>query len=295
MKKVLSIDGGGVRGYLASAMLDLMGARGSDFDMIVGTSTGGILALGLGLGLDPGVMAKLYSKHGKSIFKRPVFGVLSQLSGPKYNPRGLKRALTDVFGERTMVDMQTKVMVTSFDLLSQQAVLFKSWRPTYGPVTAVDAAMATSAAPTFFPPHGGAGGSLVDGGVFANNPSLLALTEASKLWPEEDVVVLSVGCGRFSDPSEYTGARSWGALSWLPHIVSVFMDSAQDVVDYQMRRAIGDRYVRIQPMMSREIKMDDASDDALGFLRDTALSFSYRNEDGSWERAVATAGMVRHG
>lgn len=259
MIRVLPIDGGGIKGYLAARILDRV--DDTAFDFLVGTSTGGILALALAAGLDPKEIARLYRERGPDIFPARRFGVIRQLWRPKYRTDGLREALREVFGDRTLGDAQRPVMVTSYDLVRGKSYLLKSWKADRAMIPMVDAALATSAAPTFFPPHRLGGLELVDGGVFANSPGALALTEARKLWPGETMSMIALGFG--DKPLGVTPgeARNWGALKWVRRIAPVFMDSAADTVDYALRCELGHRYRRVTPR-ELDVAMDDASPEA---------------------------------
>ncbi len=260
--RVLALDGGGIKGYVAARLLtELDLAR---FNLIVGTSTGGILALALAAGIRPRQIAELYRDRGSEIFAGGRWASFRQLWRPKYAPDGLRRALVDVLGADRLMRHAARrlpVMVTTYDLVRAQSFLIKSWKSDRAEIPMVDAALATSAAPTYFPPHPLGGLELVDGGVYANSPGWLALTEARKLWPGHPVQVLSIGFGGRPPRSSPGASASWGSLQWVRRIAPVFMDSAGDTVDYALGQELGASYVRVAPE-ALEVAMDDVSGQA---------------------------------
>lgn len=220
-RRILAIDGGGLKGALPAAFLAeverLTGKRTVDqFDLIAGTSTGGIIALGLGLGLSAAEICRFYVERGPAIFDQvPLVGPLAGARGwfrglrrtarhvrtAKYGADGLKTALEDVFGARLIGDSTTRLVIPAYDSAHGGPYVFKTahherFRVDHGR-RAVDAALATAAAPSFLPAHNFEGAShLLDGGIWANNPMGSAALEAATVlrWPMEEVRLLSLGC-----------------------------------------------------------------------------------------------------
>ena len=205
--QVLALDGGGIRGIFTAAVLaqledDLGRPIISHFDLVVGTSTGGVIALGLGAGLSPREILDFYVAERKRIFPGPHrLRALRQLVRAKYDPSGLEAAVKRVFGERTLGESQRPLVVPSYNLGENDVYLFKTphharLRRDYKvPMWAV--AMATTAAPIYFPafrlPESHV--RLIDGGVWANNPAVVGVTEAVSMFgrPLEEIRVLSLG------------------------------------------------------------------------------------------------------
>jgi uncharacterized protein len=201
--RILSLDGGGIRGILTAVLLDrlqkeypaLLNVRPDAITLIAGTSTGGILALGLADGLTPAQIRDLYVVNGRSIFDatwtRDIRD-LGGLAGSKYDNSNLKQVLQQTFGGKKLDDLKTRVLIASFHLDDEDPTA-RSWKPKFfhnfpgpdsdGAAMVVDVAMETSAAPTYFPSYNG----YVDGGVVANNPSMAALAQAldSRNGPED--------------------------------------------------------------------------------------------------------------
>jgi uncharacterized protein len=169
---------------------------------IAGTSTGGIIALGLGLGLSASAIRDFYLDDGPKIFSKfGVFASLRQLGRSKYDPDPLRDALLRIFGGRMLGESETRLVIPAFDSTLGAVRVFKTshharFEIDHG-VKAVDVAMATAAAPTYFPAHQTeAGALLVDGGVWANNPVGFAAVESVAVlgWPSDEIRALSLGC-----------------------------------------------------------------------------------------------------
>lgn len=206
---VLSIDGGGVRGIFAAAVLaslerDTRTRIIDHFDLIVGTSTGGIIALGLGAGMSPEEVLALYVDNVNSIFpswRRGILGRPLSLVRSKYKPDGLREVVQGVFEDKLLCESAVPLVVPSYNVGENAVYLFKTphherlrrdWR-----VPMWQVAMATTAAPTFFPAYSLPGDHvrLVDGGVWANSPSMVGVVEAVSMFgqPLERIRLLSLG------------------------------------------------------------------------------------------------------
>ncbi len=217
-RKILAIDGGGIKGVLPAAFLATMEADSGKsvvdhFDMIVGTSTGAIIALGLGLGVSASEILQFYLDRGPEIFDsvgpsgpwRRLAKTVRHAFASKYRPENLRESLEAVFGTRKLGESRCRLVIPSYDSLRRTVHVFKTahherlCNDFKQPV--VDVALATAAAPTFFPAHKTSWGQLlVDGGVWANNPVGLAVVEAVGVlgWDGHDLSVLSLGC---TDPT----------------------------------------------------------------------------------------------
>jgi hypothetical protein len=219
--KILSIDGGGIKGVFPAAFLaeiekSLNSPLHHYFDLIAGTSTGGIIAIGLGLGLPATRILEFYRQHGSKIFADPR-GLVHRFFKPKYSPESLRAALEEVFKVATLGDSKVRLMIPSFNANNGEIHIYKT-RHHQRFVTdfrelMVDVALATTAAPTYFPAHKGAGGALyVDGGLWANNPVGNAVVEAIT-WlgkSAQDIDVLSLGCTQFpASFADSNGKKDW--------------------------------------------------------------------------------------
>lgn len=186
--QILSIDGGGIKGVFSAAVLanleEDLGIKIQDhFDLISGTSTGGIIALGLGLGLSPKEILEFYIKFGNQIFPEKRFSGLKNLYSRKYPRSPLESALRNCFGESKLGESTKRLIIPSYSLSNQDVFYFRTSHCEHlkrdFKIGVVEIALATSAAPTFFPVYDGLDGNrLVDGGILANNPIMVAITEA---------------------------------------------------------------------------------------------------------------------
>jgi patatin-like phospholipase/acyl hydrolase len=310
--RLLSIDGGGIRGLMPAIVLAEIERRTNKriwelFDVVAGTSTGGILALALTLGGKGGPksareLIQLYEENGNEIFcksepwrtldalvdKVPLSQQIGHALGlprdsdvhdlvrPKYPADGRKRVLTRYFGDALVKDAAVRVFVTSYDTEQRVPVFFDSaadddevFFDRIRDVSCVDAALATSAAPTYFPPHpvkARRNLSLVDGGVFANNP--VALAYAFTRPPiVDDQVIVSIGTGSMTDSYTFEEIRNWGALRWAGPVLYTMMDGQSEASALVMSRMLpASRFFRWQALLSETgvpQDMDDASPDTL--------------------------------
>jgi len=215
-RRILCIDGGGILGTFPAAFLaELEGHLdrpiGSYFDLIAGTSTGGILAIGLSMGLPATDLLQLYEKHGPEIFGanngtltnalNRALRSLRWLYRRKHDSERLRNVLLEVLGDKRIGDAKTRLLVPAWHPVAQRVYIYKTAHhprlKTDYKALAVDAALATSAAPTYFEHHVTQDGvGLLDGGVWANNPIAIATVEAIAVlgWPCESLRVLSIGC-----------------------------------------------------------------------------------------------------
>ena len=299
VRRVLSIDGGGIRGIIPALVLAhlerQMGAPASElFDLIVGTSTGGILALGLSLQDQQGTsllaakrMVALYERHGPKIFERSLWRKLRTAGGlfeEAYSHEALEKILNQYFGDKRMGDCGTPVMVTSYDIERRKTVFLKSWHPEYSELLCAEASRATSAAPTYFEPvnlqWAEQSRTLIDGGVFINSPAVSAYAEACKLFPDEPIAMLSLGTGELTRAIPYDEARTWGSALWIMSLLDCMFDGASKAADHQMRLFLGDHYLRLQTQLHyASDDMDDASRGNIRNLKQTAKALIEREEE----------------
>ncbi len=292
MQRILSIDGGGIRGIIPAMVLahleEVTGKRVAEqFDLLAGTSTGGIIALALTLPGDDGPawsardLVDLYEREGPKIFSRSVWHRIRSVEGTveeRYPQAGIEAVLEQYFGDRRLSEALAPVIVTAYELESRQPFFFKSRKavtdPAYDfPLRQV--ARATSAAPTYFEPlkletsEPVGYYALVDGGVFANNPAMCAWAEASAGGVPADAKLLSLGTGELTRPIRYDDAKGWGLLEWARPVIDVVMDGVSDATDYQLREMMGaERYLRLTTTLDiGNDDMDDASQTNLHALK----------------------------
>ncbi len=238
MRRILAIDGGGIKGVFPASFLatveDALGDRVAKyFDLIAGTSTGGIIALALGLGLPAREILAFYEDAGPTIFRgNRLIRLLRHFGWSKYSQGPLRRALTSVFGDSRLRDSKTRLVIPSLNLETGEVYVYKTpHHPRLerdGKERAVDVALATSAAPTYFPTHRSAAGTpLIDGGMWANNPTGMAVVEAVGVlgWPRESLRVLNLGCTTTAVDVGWGRLYSLGFGYWGLKIVDVFMSA----------------------------------------------------------------------
>ena len=274
--QVLSLDGGGVMGIFSAAVLaelerDLGKSVVECFDLVVGCSAGGITALALGLGMTPREIVELYSSEMLDVFPHPGgLRRLRQLVRPKYRPEALERALKGVFGGTLLGESRIPLVIPSYDLGENEPHLFKTphhedlRRDHVVPMWEV--ARATSAAPTFLPPHilSTDGSRLVDGGIWNVNPSLTGVAEAHSVFgrPLQEVRVLSLGT-TVRAGSRRRELDNGGLLQWArrPHIVETLLHAQSVGAFCHVQHLVGkENAYQLNPPAPESLVQLDAAD-----------------------------------
>lgn len=272
--QILSLDGGGIRGVFSAAVLaaledDYAPMRVADhFDLIAGTSTGGILALGLALGYTPREMVEFYVELGPVIFaNRGKWRNAKHLFRSKYGAQQLVNALRSKFGERTLGESSKRLVIPAFDIARNDVYVFRTAhlerlrRDHRLPAWHVGAA--TAAAPSYFPAHRlPTKERLIDGGVWANNPAMVALAEVVGQphlnVPINRVRMLSLGTIRaFHGPREHLDRA--GKLGWASAATDVILDATSIGVSNQVRALLGDRFLRVDAHQTSDSVTLDAT------------------------------------
>ncbi len=285
--RILSIDGGGIRGIIPAVVLgtverlirELRGDEtlkiGDCFDLIAGTSTGGILTC-LYLAPDPNAPdrarfsadegLRLYMEYGDEIFDRSVWKKIQSLGGlidEKYSAEALEETLRRYLGDLELRSLIRPCLVTAYATKQYRPWFFTGHDAVEDDASNYlvrDVARATSAAPTYFEaampdnlddiPNAV---PMIDGGVFANNPAACALVEAirsDKLHQKlEDVVMLSLGTGRSPHSIAYSECKNWGQAAWLKPLLGILMEGVSQTVDFQLRTVF--RSLGIEPQYLR--------------------------------------------
>lgn len=274
--QVLAFDGGGVRGIFTAALLagleeDLGRPVSQHFDLIVGTSTGGIIALALGAGLTPAEILDFYVSEKDRIFpNRWRWRSARQLFAAKYPSRPLERSLKRVFGTTLIGESKVPLVIPTYNIGENDVYLFKTphhphLRRDYK-VPMWAAAMATSAAPTFFPAFRLPADHvrLVDGGVWANNPAMVGVTEAVSMFGRrlEDVRVLSLGTTS-SAKTRRSRLDNGGLPQWVrgPNVVNVLLNGQSTGAFTQVQHLIPREHAhRLNPPAPDELSKLDACD-----------------------------------
>jgi uncharacterized protein len=317
MIKILSIDGGGIRGIIPALVLAEIEKRtqrpiAALFDLIAGTSTGGILALGLSIPKTPpgplyaaSQLLEMYEREGSRIFSCRLFRKVAawgNLWRAKYPVTGIEQVLLEYFGNSRLRDATTDVLITGYEIERSLPFFFRSAiareRSDYD-FQARDVARATSAAPTYFEPMKLPTGTftdhytpghftLIDGGVFANNPAACALVEARTTHPDAtDFLVVSLGTGESTCRLPYEQTKHWGAVRWAMPALDVVFDGISRTVDYQLRHLLPGsdaqckRYYRFQTTLDKHNhRLDNASPENITALKALAYNLvEHESED----------------
>src|SRR3954471_21281342 len=319
--RILSVDGGGLRGLVPARLLldleerleKLTGERrplADYFHLFAGTSTGGLISLGLTArdpddpgrpSMDAEKLVSLYRDRAATIFP-PRFRLLRMLRGmffPKFSNRGLRRVVEEEIGASPLSEALRDVVITAYDMTAHRPRYLKRWsagkaeRPD---PTMADAAIATASAPTYLPPWELGGKALVDGGVFAANPTVAAVAESLKRESDppapvalDDLFVVSLGTGYFPATYAPRRLRAWGALAWIrprgsePALLRAMLDgqtaSADHWADALLNRGPEPRYYRIESELASDYEMDDARPKTLHGLEEAAGKLIHDRRD----------------
>jgi patatin-like phospholipase/acyl hydrolase len=294
--KVLSIDGGGIRGLIPALVLaeieQRTGRRIAEMvDLVAGTSTGGILACGL---TRPGPegrplysaaeLAGIYVEEGPRIFHRSLVKRIFSVEGwldERYEDDGLDAALARYLGGATLSEALVDLLITAYEISDRFAFFFRSARarddPTYD-FPLVEVARATGAAPSYFEPAeatdvvGARTYPLIDGGVFAVNPSMCAYADVTAAGRAGELeLMLSLGTGEYTRAYTFEQTRWWGQLEWARPVLDIVFDGVADTTEFVAATLMGDRYVRLQTDLNvASDDLDDASERNLAALRTEA-------------------------
>jgi predicted acylesterase/phospholipase RssA len=291
--RVLSIDGGGMRGLIPALVLAEIEKRtgrpiAEDFDVVAGTSTGAIIALGLTRPSDadarrPAFSAQdlvgFYKDHGAEVFPNYMSFLFNirRLFVPKYTPHAIERVFGGYFGDVRLVESLSNVLISGYDIEDHRRLWFSSLSGPDAEIAMSDLVRGATAAPTYLPParfsvpqrvslKGYV--TLVDGALFANNPSLEALRFGDGVRPpdtdhsDRSILLLSLGTGHSSASYSYERAWRWGVLGWVDPLLEIAFDDP--AVEEEASRAVeqnpNNRYFRFQVQLGPHPRtMDDSS------------------------------------
>jgi len=299
--KILSLDGGGIKGLYAAKLLAQVEEKagkliGEYFDMICGTSTGGLLALGITNKIPCREIARFYEEHGPLIFPYETWihrklRFIDQICfGTKYGNEKLKAALKELLGDyKTMTDANHLMCIPSFNITKGRPSVFKKPFGHYhrdGRFTMMEVALATSAAPTYLPAMTIEGDQFIDGGIFNNNPSMIGYTEAMDHFigdnkpfvPEaiiyENISMLSIGLPAQPIGEKPLTSSTKSFLKWKERLVGTAMTGSDYITEYQVKKLVeigGGYYYRLNPPQLspnqlKHIQMDNTSKNAIHTL-----------------------------
>lgn len=327
--RILSLDGGGIRGIITCVILKYIEEQlqktdhpnakiGDYFDLVAGSSTGGLIAALL-LHPDNNQKSKfsvqealdLYAKKGETIFSVSFWEHLINpfgLFNEKISQRSLEKQLLEVFGDLQLKDLVKPCLITSYDICERKAKFFAS-HEAQAPIENFyvrDACRATSAAPTYFEPAQvksfyGQVFTLIDGGVYANNPALCAYAEARKIDFSEvlgddkkkdrpsvkDIVMVSIGTGTIHKPYHFKDLANAGKIKWIGPLIDMLLSSNAETIDYNLQKmfeTLGARnrqnYHRLMPSLrTASPDMDNTSARNIHELIQAGFFYVEQNRD----------------
>lgn len=292
---VLALSGGGYRGlYTATVLSELEAALGrpiaSHFDLICGTSAGGMLALGLAAEMPAADLKALFVDDASRIFRcRSLWRwLVGYRWKAKHSAEGLKEVLTERFEGKTVGDLRHRVLVPAVNCSTGRCQFFKTpHHPTFEldhRMTLVDVALATAAAPVYFPLSRNSRGVFADGGLVGNAPGLFGLHEVRTfLAPNKEAKVRVLAIGTMTIGATVRGAASLdrGYLRWGGSLFDLVISAQESSVDYMLRQSLGDDYYsiddKVTPEQSRDVnKLDRVSEGATNTLCDRGTHAAQR-------------------
>jgi len=282
--RILSIDGGGVRGiisaiWLAKLEAQLNGPLYKHFDLIAGSSTGSFIACAIASGASAESMVELYRQHSRTVFPpvgnrawdtaKRIFTL--RPSGPRYSDAGLQSVLQNLFGETLFSELKVPTMVTTYNLLNRRILMLKSWREAHQDLPVWAVCKASASAPTYFPAHvmriGVADLPLADGALVAGNPATAALAEALRYNREqqtgigiENLIMASFGSGQSTRHISITDSQRWGPWEWSRPIADILLDGSSQAGSYVCKQLLQpDAYFRLQTRLNGALDDIDAA------------------------------------
>ena len=266
-KYILSIDGGGIRTIASIVFLKELEAQlkvplAQKFDFFIGTSAGAISCLGLSINkMSAANLMNFWTKENliKTMSNSSWETSLGIMQiNPKYSNEGKRQVLRDFFSDKKLKDASKPVAVTSYDIEKRLPVLLTSYNDPE--ISVVDSGDATSAAPVYYPTAEVGDRFLIDGGIVANHPVLHGYVEAKKIYPDNELVVLSVGTGLNKKSLKGKDSKKWGLIGWMMH--DLFGLMVESSMDHELaEELIGRNYLRINSPLGRvNRRLDDISD-----------------------------------
>jgi patatin-like phospholipase/acyl hydrolase len=279
--KIICIDGGGIRGVFALAILQAMEEEcgqpiGDYFDLIAGTSTGAIIAASIALKKDMSEVLNNYQTYGVKIFVRQSkIGLFKSIYSDKYLRLFFKKA----FGEMTLKEITKPLLIPAVDITHGKPFVHCSNFSEHGASNTKlwDAVLSSCSAPIYFPPNNVNNRYLsIDGGLWANNPSLVGLTEALHIFKEEltNIKILSLGTGNQNINFSMDAEKNWGVRQWLPFhlssmkvtpkLLDLALNLSSESVSYHCQLLLRENYLRLNEQLGEEVPFDET--EAIHFL-----------------------------
>ncbi len=279
--RILSIDGGGLRGIYPAHVLRCIEERlqinlFDTFDMIAGTSTGSIIAAGVATGVPASDIVAMYKEHGAKIFHKKRFfwpgkklkNMFQPMFDSVYDAQFLENVLSEVFQDKRLGDIKKPLLLPSTDIGNGCVHVLKSgYSKEFTRDNAVlvkDAVLASCSAPTYFNPHKLDHYLLADGGLWANNPALAAVIDAQKRLGvvQDDIQILTIGTGHSKTMYSLIDSRKWGLITGWEHkkFISLIMSlQSQSALNYLNLMLHPGQIKRIDFESELPLPMDDVS------------------------------------
>lgn len=283
---VLSLNGGGIKGLKSLVQLVQIESRlGGNlldyFDLISGTSTGGIIAAMLACGYKASDIMKLYTEHGEAIFKKRF---LHKMRSQRYDDTYINNLLAFYFGEKELCELKCDVLIPAYNGTTRKFVYFKRTGSTSNWLVR-DAVRATMSAQTYFKPFVKDGNMFLDGGNGLNNPSEIALKEAKRICQSGEVInLLSIGTGKVEKPIK---KNQW-MIGWAKDTVDMLMTESdqltQEGVDYEYKHKSGSSNLGVylfcdSVVTHSSVEMDDASKENIeALINDGHISYQNNSQ-----------------
>jgi hypothetical protein len=267
--KVLSIDGGGIRGLVSCRILDLVDENIEKYDVFCGVSTGSMIACALADGYTPSEIRKLYNSHAKQVFGKGIKHWINRIyrmirhldpSVAKYDVAPLKKLLQNVFGDKKFKDLNKRVFVLTYNMSRDYPILLDNRNILYEDLTIVDVCLMSASAPTYFDPYEVDGEFYIDGSVIATRMAYLCVGIIDTI-----AEVTEIGTGLYSPSNPKNVDPKMGTIDWINEIVDVFLNSSK-LNSYLLYLSKTIQFTRHDALLKTNIKIDASDDDSLKAL-----------------------------
>lgn len=276
---ILSLDGGGIRCFVQGLILkeiELKTGKSINqlFDLIVGTSGGAINACAIRSGFTPDDLIEFYlGNKGKKIFEP----YLLPLHKSKYNSKNIQGVLFEMFKCKRIKNVKP-LMIPIYDLKSRNTYLFNSYETNHEELYLHDLALGSAAAPYYFEPYVFDKYVCMDGGISANNPSLLAYAKIKELFPKEELIFCSLGSGSFTTEIKKDWISIFNPIKLVSSLIECFMDGNSDCVQMASDNILGNNYYRFQLSLNKSnASLDNLTTENIKAL--TELTNEYLRND----------------
>lgn len=304
--RILSLTGGGMRGLFTAHALATMdkqaGLTVSDrFDVFAGTSVGGIVAIGLAAGIPADKIATGLEEHGPKIFERSRKTKITNpwnLFAAGYHPQPLQAAIRQILGKKAdmpISKLKKNLLIVAADHETTRPIIFAAGevatKDNNGNISLFDAAMATSAAQSYFPPHKVGDRLCVDGGLVSNAPDIVATVRTLHSFSASARGIKLLSVGTTSKELRGKSSRSWGLLSWITRqkLPEVAFELQQALSMGLSKQLLGDDYYRLDSQVAESIRLDDSRPETLQLLKQKAEEAvqQFRHASDEWHNILS--------